>query len=220
MTSPRPGAPLSPVLVGRETHLVVLRDLLASAAGGRGGTARCYGDAGVGKSRLIQEAARLAAAQGFAVLSGQAFERDECERFAPLLAMLRPQASLGSPRDLVPPCGPHAAELARLLPELGDSVAAPSPDLRAWAWTRRTHEALAAYVAASAAERPVLLVVEDAHWADEATLEWLLLAARRAPAQPVALLVSHRIGEVGEPLGRLLEVLRRQSLALELPLAP
>lgn len=220
MTAPRPGAPLSPVLVGRETHLVVLRDLLASAAGGRGGTALCSGDAGVGKSRLIHEAARLAAAKGFAVLSGQAFERDECEPFAPLVDMLRAQAALGSPRDLAAAWGPHAAELARLLPELGVSVAAPSPDLPAWAATRRTHEALAAYVAATAAERPVLLVVEDAHWADEATLEWLLLAAMRAPAQAVALLVSYRTGEVGEPLGRLLEVLRRQRLALELRLAP
>src|SRR5690606_8554413 len=104
---------------------------------------------------------------------------------APIVDMLRAQAALGSPRDLVAAWGPHVAELARLLPELGVSVAAPSPDLPAWASTRRTHEALAAFVAATAAERPVLLVVEDAHWADEATLEWLLLAAMRAPAQAV-----------------------------------
>src|SRR5690606_19429660 len=140
MTSPRPGAPLSPVLVGRETHLVVLRDLLASAAGGRGGTALCSGDAGVGKSRLIQEAARLAAAQGFAVLSGQAFERDECEPFAPLVDMLRAQAALGSPRDLVAAGGPHVAELAGLPPGVGVPDAAPSPDPPAWAGARPAPE--------------------------------------------------------------------------------
>src|SRR5690606_42130599 len=128
MTSPRPGAPLSPVLVGRETHLVVLRDLLASAAGGRGGTALCSGDAGGGKSRLIQEAARLAAAQGFAVLSGQAVERDEREPFAPRVDMLRARAGLGSPPGRVAAWGPHAAELARRLPAPVASVAASSPD--------------------------------------------------------------------------------------------
>ena len=74
---PHPRALVSPVLVGRRPQLDALEHALEQASGGRGGAVLLYGDAGIGKSRLIAEASARAAASGFRVLTGQAFERDE-----------------------------------------------------------------------------------------------------------------------------------------------
>jgi len=201
--------------VGRRSQLEALESLLEQASVGRGGAALLYGDAGIGKSRLIAEASAGASARGFRVLTGQAFERDEALPFAPLVDLLRSEAARSSPLDLLAAWGPHAGELVKLLPELAAHGARPSPPLQPEAEKRRAFEALAAWLAGLAAERPVLVVLEDLHWADEATLEWLHHAARRAPAQPLAVLASYRREEAGEPLGRLEEALRRQRLALE-----
>ncbi|HEX6938851.1 MAG TPA: AAA family ATPase, partial [Longimicrobiales bacterium] len=211
---------VSPVLVGRRPQLEALEHALEQASGGRGGAVLLYGDAGIGKSRLIAEASARAAASGFRVLTGQAFERDEALPFAPVVDLLRAEAARASPRELLGAWDPHAGELVRLLPELASLGAQPSPPLQPEAEKRRAFEALAAWLAGLAAERPVLVVLEDVHWADEATLEWLHHAARRAAGQPLALLASYRGEEAGEPLGRLVEALRRQRLAVELPLGP
>lgn len=178
------------------------------------------GDAGIGKSRLVSEASSRAAASGFRVVAGQAFDRDEAVPFALIADMLRAEAARVSPAALVEAWGPHAGELARLLPELAAHGVRPSTALAPEAERRRALEALAAYVARLAGEAPLLVVLEDVHWADEAALEWLHLAARRAAGMRVVLVATFRAHEVGEPLARLIELLRRQRLAVELPLGP
>src|SRR5690349_2354754 len=80
---------VSPVLVGREQHLEALLHLVDRARAGQGQLALLAGEAGIGKSRLIAEVRRLAAAAGFQLLRGHCFEPDALLPYAPLLDLLR-----------------------------------------------------------------------------------------------------------------------------------
>ncbi len=213
-----------PVLIGRTECLNALERQLRQAQSGVGGTVVLTGEAGVGKSRVVAEACRQAATSGFAILQGNCYEADRSLPFAPLVDLLRRTLSRRSPESLLPDLGWTAAELVKLSPELADLLpgvtAAPSgePPYE----KRRQFEALARALRDVADGESVLVVVEDLHWADEASLEFLAYLARRiaVPATPFLLLLTCRDEDAPPGLAHLLAELDRTRLATEIRLPP
>jgi DNA-binding CsgD family transcriptional regulator len=172
-------ASLTPqALLGREQELSAIDGLL-DAIGDRGGSMLIRGDAGLGKSALLDEAEARAAARGIAVLRTAGAPSETQLAFSGLQKLLRPRLE---GIDALP--APQARAL-RVAFGLGDG---PAPDLFLIA--------LAALdlLADAAADAPLLLVVEDAHWLDADTSEVLSFVARRVEMEPIALLLAVRDG--------------------------
>ncbi|HEX5505849.1 MAG TPA: AAA family ATPase [Thermomicrobiales bacterium] len=210
-----------PIVVGRESQLAALDARLRAARAGQGQTVLLAGEAGIGKSRLVAEARAWAAAEGTVILEGRCFEPDRALPYAPLLDLLRAHLA-GQPLDTVArDLAPVASDLVRLLPELARALpeVAPAMSLDSEQDRRRLVRALAWLVTRLAAARPVLVIVEDLHWSDEASLDVLLALARRLAALPVALLLTYRSDEINPGLRHALALLERERLAAEIALA-
>jgi DNA-binding CsgD family transcriptional regulator len=209
----------SPALIGRAQELDVLVSAL-DAARARGGCALVAGDAGVGKSRLIAEVVGRAQVEGFLTLQGHAFERDRAFPYAPLVDLLRTLLAPRQGPEILELLGPLGAEVVKLLPELRPLGLEPSAVLEPEAERRRLCEALVQFVTRRTEAQPLVVVLEDLHWSDEASLDVLHLLARRAKDLPVLVLGSYRSEETSPSLRHLLAQLDRERLARELVLRP
>ncbi|MBV9355234.1 MAG: AAA family ATPase [Chloroflexi bacterium] len=209
-----------PVLVGRAAHLAALDACLAQVrAEGTGQMVLIQGEAGVGKSRLVAELAARAAGAGATVLQGACFESDEASPYAPFVDLLRSGQARQAMTVALPSLGPLVDDLSRLVPELSSpgrdpAGAEPAPD------RQRLHYAIAQLLIELARSRPLVLIFEDLHWSDDASLECLHYLARGLQQRPILLLLTFRPEDVQPGLGQLLAAAERQRLALELPVTP
>jgi tetratricopeptide (TPR) repeat protein/transcriptional regulator with XRE-family HTH domain len=206
--------------VGRRAELASLEHHIA---GGTSPLLLIAGEPGIGKSRLLHEAARQAATQGWTVLSGGCHRRSGEEPYAPLLGALERHVTSQAPavrRVTLRGC----AWLVRLLPEL-TAEGGPLP-----AWTvpptqerRLIFKAVATYLANISGARGTLLVLDDLQWAGQDALD-LLAALARMPAGtlPLSLIGAYRDTEitVSSPLATLLADLAREGLARRAELGP
>ena len=208
---------LCPVLIGRNTHLETLSRLIEQARGGSGQTVLIAGEAGMGKSRLVLEAKSLAARNGFSILQGNCFEPDRSLPYAPLLDLLHSICMNHSDAEISAAFGSGAAEILKLLPELAARLPdlTPTPALEPAAEKRRLINALVQFFSSRGS---LLIVVEDLHWSDDNSLEFLLHLARRLHSVPVLLLLTYRMDETHPALNHFLAELNRERLALELTL--
>jgi DNA-binding CsgD family transcriptional regulator len=181
-------------LVGRAGELAELEQALAEAAEGRPSLALVAGDSGVGKTRLVRELAARARDAGGQVLCGDCVELGEGELpYAPLVSALRPLAREG---DEVLEGLPETSRtaLARLLPGLAPGAdATPAQDGAAQAGL---FEALLDLLDALGTRAPVLLVLEDIHWADRSTRAFLAFLARSLDAERVLIVATYRSDEL------------------------
>jgi DNA-binding CsgD family transcriptional regulator/tetratricopeptide (TPR) repeat protein len=179
----------SQTIVGREGPLRQLDDALAA-------TPRIVlvtGEAGVGKTRLVQELEQRAGESGFLVLHGESIEfGGETFPFAPLAAALRDAGELGA---LLPSGASGEYGKARLCELVLDQLAGLGP---------------------------ALLVLEDVHWADRSTRDFLAFLARRVRDERLAVVATYRSGELprSHPLRRLLTELTRHPVVTRLDLSP
>ncbi len=210
---------MCPVLVERDAQVAALDALLEAAAAGQGRFAVLTGEAGTGKSRLVREVERLAAGRGFQGLEGGCRERDRDYPFAPIVDALR-QRLVASPEDVASVLGPQRGAMADLLPELGTDGDSGKADLPQEHGKRRLFESVAALLAFQAARQPLLLVLEDLHWADATSLELLEVLPRRLGHTRLLILGTARPGEPNQDLRRCLETLRRGRDVVELSVNP
>ena len=193
------GAPLiCPVLIGRAPFLAALQRAIARARDGAGQVVLVSGDAGIGKSRLVSEVLSPATTQHALVLRAQCFEADRAVPYAPVIEALRALPISQSPHTLTEVLGPLADPLRALLPELAAALPIPPSTLPADPEHQRhrlfhTLTRLFAHVAATS---PVILVLEDLQWADDATLQFLLHLSRHIAAWPLLLLATYRSSDV------------------------
>jgi DNA-binding SARP family transcriptional activator len=191
--------PLLP-LVGRQIEMEQLSALWNRAAHGHGGAALVSGEAGIGKSRLVSELALTVSAQGGRVLFGATLH-PEGAPYQPLADALHSAAPLLSAVDIQPV---WLAAVAQVVPDL--RVRRPDlPPLATLDPNRerlRLFEAIAAALQVLARPRPVLLVLEDLHWAGSATISAFEFLSRRAAGQPILIIGTYRSEEArpGEPL--------------------
>ena len=207
--------------VGRSSELETLRALMPMAEGEGRRVVLLSGEAGSGKSRLVREFAVEAAASGALVLYG-ACDAVVRTPYGPFVEALEHATRIVDAAELRAAVGPSGGELTRLLPDLPVRVGGlPSPvDADADTERHRLHTAVTDLLVGLSA-RPVLLVLEDGHWADASTLLLLRHLARAAGNARVLLLATFRDTEadVPEALSQTLADLRRSDDVVRLRLS-
>jgi DNA-binding NarL/FixJ family response regulator len=184
------------MLVGRAQELSTVVAAVDRAAAGEGRAVVVLGEPGIGKTALLREARAHAERAGLRVLAGRAAEHEHDVPFGLVVDALDDQvAALGARR--VESLGMDA-ELAAVFPALGGGAAVTS---ERW----RYHRAVRALIDMLGRERPVALLLDDLHWADEASLELVLHLLHRPPRSPHLLLLALR---PSGPVARLLDALR------------
>jgi ATP/maltotriose-dependent transcriptional regulator MalT len=200
----------SPVLVGRSGPLATLETALAEAARSRPSAVIVGGEAGVGKSRLVGEFAERSHGAGARVLIGGCLELGaESLPFAPFTAVLRELVrDLGAAGVAALLPGGSGRELARLLPEFGTPA---GPD-EAGEARARLFEQMLQMLEHLAEAGPVVLVIEDMHWADQSTRDLLAFLIRnQGSLDGVLIVVTYRSDDLHRthPLRPLLAELDR-----------
>ncbi len=179
-------------------------------------------EAGIGKSRLVEEFKKQATQGDFRIIQGNCFEQDASFPFAPWIDALRMSfAYLGS-QKIVNVLGPLAPEFAKLLPELTLFIPRlkPPPALEPAAEKYRTFETLSRFLLSVDEPRPTLIILEDLHWSDSLSLELFHFLSRRTSHLPVVLLGTYRADEPSPHLEHLLSELNRERLIRELTIKP
>src|SRR5262245_15871940 len=197
-------------LVGRTDELSRLRQSLRAAWRGRGQMVLITGEAGIGKTRLVEELAAAASTQGARVLVGRGHETEQILPFRPWIDALRSGRALEAAGAAT-----KRAELARLFPELGTPERQPSITTEGRV---RLFESLDALLAALAIQQPLLIVLEDLHWADDMTLRLLAFVVRRLGERPVLLVGTAREEDLPETLAGIVAELRAVSNVESMPL--
>lgn len=211
----------APPMIGRDDELDRLGALLARARGGERQLVFVIGEAGLGKSRLVVAAASLAIDLGFEVLTGQCHEGDRGLPLAPFVEAVRQRIGGLAPGDARAYLGSACPTLASLIPEIA-SLCAPGSvgKLKPEQAKHVVFESFAGLLVHRATLHPVLLIVEDAQWADPTSFELLTVLARRTLGHRVAIFATIR-AESGEATSDpSLAAVRRLAEAQEVRLRP
>jgi hypothetical protein len=208
-----PGVAQPTPLVGRQAELAWLAQAMATVRGGSPATVLIGGDAGVGKTRLVREFAAVAGATA-RVLTGRCPEFGPIGLpFAPFTDVLRELAT-----DRAVPGFPMGGELLRLLPELAPpAVTTDSKTGRA-----RLFVQMLSLLERLASQRPLVLVIEDVHWADESSRDLIsFLVDNQGAMDGVLIILTYRADELhrGHPLAALLAGLGRFGWVLRTEMA-
>lgn len=190
VASPPAGLPF----VGRDRELADLIAALDAATGGRGGIHLVSGEAGIGKTRLVHELAGIAAARGACVLNGRCYEGDGAPAYAPWMSALGAFARTASAADLGAVLGDNAADVAALVPEIRERIAEPPPlpQMDPERARFRLFDGVARVLRRAAQRAPVLLVLDDLHWADHSSLLLLQFLGREIADSRVLAVGTHR----------------------------
>jgi len=184
-------------LIGRERERAELEFTLEEALGGKGAVVLLAGEPGVGKSRIAAELAAEASRRRMRAFTGQCPEVAGGTPYAPFAEILRDLSSRAGPGDA--PVVPHemARELARIVPRflVDADDGATAGELPPERERDRLFTAITAYLELLTAARPLVLVVEDLHWADPATLALFTHVAGRASGMSLVLLATFRDSE-------------------------
>lgn len=213
-TSGRPAKPAPAGLVGRAPELRRLEAALDAAAAGQGGAALIAGRAGIGKTRLSTELMERGRARGASVLSGRCIQLvGSGLPYLPLVDALRPIRGSSALEELAD----ELHELPRLIPDLtGRRIAAPDGPPRTDSRMRLFEEILAVLERLSATA-PLVLVLEDLHWADESTLDLVAFLVHTVRDRRILLVATYRSEaiEPGDHLNTLASTAGVTSLQLE-----
>lgn len=215
---------VSPVFVGRAGELTTLTDALAraagTAAGGGGGEPQALligGEAGVGKTRLVEEFLAVAVRREAVVAVGGCVEIGaDGLPYAPFSTALRALRRT-LPEEMTAACAGQEGELARLLPELGEAGREAADEHG----TARLFELTARLLERISADRTVVLVLEDLHWADSSTRHLLAYLFRTLRSGRLVVIATYRADDIHRrhPLRPLLAELDRLRTVRRIELA-
>ena len=206
-----------PIVVGREPELDRVQRILSVAVEGRAQVVLISGEAGIGKTRLVETAAGILAGQDWHVVQGNFFEPDRTLPYAGLTDLLRNYLS-GAGEQQVSRFAQDAPHLSRLAPELTRTVVAtPEAELDADQDKRLLFQEFAQFIEALA-QTKTAIILEDLHWSDDSSLELLLHAVELRASGPLLLLVTYRSDEVEPGLRHFIAGLDRLRLGNDLSL--
>jgi predicted ATPase len=196
-------------LVGRGAEIAILDDKLAAAIAGRcREVVLLVGDPGIGKSRLLEELAAMARKRGGQILAGRAFEAEMIRPYGAWMDALR--SGSGGVRP--------AQEFLTLLPESGESGALAVGSERNPMF-ERVAEALTALVTPAG---PLVVILDDIQWLDEASAALVHFVARALDGKPILLACAAREGELSDnpAVLRLVRALERDRRLHQMVLSP
>jgi DNA-binding NarL/FixJ family response regulator len=200
-----------------------LTEPLAAAGRGAGAVLLIGGEPGIGKTRIAEVLAERAAQHGALVLWGRCYEGDGAPAFWPWLQTIRAVVRSADPGALRAALGPGAAIVAELVPELrarlgGLADLAPPPPLEPAAARFRLFDTLTTFLRTAASARPLVLILEDLHWADVPSLRLLEFLAGELRAAHLLVIGTYRDTELlaDHPLSATLAALAREPATLRL----
>jgi DNA-binding SARP family transcriptional activator/energy-coupling factor transporter ATP-binding protein EcfA2 len=197
-----PAPAWEPPLVGRRPDLLRLTEALDGAMAGRGRLVALIGEAGAGKSRLASELAGITRRRRGRVLIGRCYETERILPLAPWVDALR-SGRVVEEREILDTLEPGwRDELTHLLPELSraaeapDAAPAPGSASKSGGDPRFPFEAISELLKRLTQRQPLVVVMEDAHWADEMSVRLLAFLGRRLQEVPLLLVVTVREEEL------------------------
>jgi DNA-binding NarL/FixJ family response regulator len=190
-----------------------LRAALDGALGGHGRLVLIAGEPGIGKTRLAEVCVAEAEACGALVFWGRCWEGDGAPAFWPWIEVLRGVVGASDPKELQAGLASGAAEIATLLPEVARLIPdlPPLPPADPEQTRFRLFDAVASFLCRTAERRPLVIVLDDLHWADQSSLLLLQFLMRSLPAAHLLVLGTYRdvALERQHPLAETLADLRR-----------
>jgi len=185
---------MQPAFVGRERELATLHDSLTAAATGRGRLLLLSGDPGIGKTRLASHFAAAAAERGALVAWGRCRQREAASAYAPWVDIVDALLTQGEPNARRSQLGDGAADIAEIVPAVRrlftDITTAPAID--PGQARLRLFESVVHFLSAVAAVQPVVLILDDLHATDDASLRLFEALASRVPRAALLLLATFR----------------------------
>ena len=208
--------------VGRADEREELRRRLDDAVSGRGSIVLLGGEPGVGKTRLSEELLRDARTRGCLCFVGHCYEMEGAPPYVPFIEILEHSSRIVPPQTLRDTLGDTAPEVARLMPELRRAYPdiPPAADLPPEQQRRFFFNAYREFVQRSCRLGPLVVLMDDLHWADEPTLALLQHVAQVIPTISLLLIGTYRDVELDtrRPFARTLEALLRQRAAVRIAL--
>ncbi|HET6869325.1 MAG TPA: AAA family ATPase [Solirubrobacteraceae bacterium] len=209
--------PFSSRFVGRTGELDAFDAALAALEGGTPRAIEVVGPAGIGKSRLLSELGGRAAARGHVVLSGSGAELEQDLPYWVFVDALDDYVADLDPRRLDRLDEATRSELGQILPALADASAATDTGLHE---RYRTHRAARVLLERLAIPQPLVLLLDDFHWADPASTDLLSALLRRPPAAGVLLALTARPRQLPTRLATALERAHRAGVLARVELPP
>src|SRR3954471_7018415 len=207
----RPANPLESlaggVFVGAERELERLREPVDSALAGRGSLQLLVGEPGIGKTRAAEELATYARVSGARVYWGRCREDEGAPAYWPWVQAVRSYARDADPVALAWQLGAGAAEVAQLIPEVAEKLdIEPAGGSDSEEARFRLFDSVTSLLLGAARDRPLVVVLDDLHWADEPSLLLPRFAARELASSGLLILGTYRDVELGRhhPLARVL----------------
>ncbi len=203
------------VFVGREQELERLRKAADASFAGRGEIVMLVGEPGIGKTRTTQEVETYARMRGATVLWGMGHESSGAPSYWPWMQVGRSYGQAYDLADLVPDMDGKGPELIRIFPELRQLLDAEEPEATGdpEAAQFRLFDAYTTFVRAMAKRMPLIIVLDDLHWADKPSLSLLRHLARELSRMRVLIVGTFRDTELARthPLSEALAELNRES---------
>jgi class 3 adenylate cyclase len=205
------------VFVGREKEMDELRAGLEEALSGRGRLLMLVGEPGIGKTRTSEELATYAGLRRAQVLWGRCYEGEGAPAYWPWVQIIRSYVHDRDPDELKSQMGPGAADIAQVVSEVSERLPGlPSPpDLEPEQARFRLFDSITAFLRNASSHEPLVLVLDDLHWADKPSLLLLQFLAREMRGARLLVLGTYRDIELGRqhPLAQTLGELNREGLS-------
>ena len=214
--------PISPetlaqgMFIGRDEEMSELKGLLEEALGGHGRLLMLAGEPGIGKTRTALELASHAVERGALALVGRCYESQGTPPYWPWVQAIRSYVRGHDAADLRADMGTGATDIAEVVPEVRQRLPdlPPPPALEPEQARFRLFDAVTTFLQRAAHRRPLVLLLDDLHWADRPSLLLLEFLAREISGTPLLVLGTYRDVEVSRrhPLHQTLAELTREHL--------
>ena len=209
-------SPPGRIFVGRQREIAGLTAALDSSMTGHGRLVMLVGEPGIGKTRTAQELALEAEARGAQVIWGRCYEEDGTPPFWPWVQAIRSYVQRGDAAQLQSVMGAGAADIGELVPEVFQKIPGlePAPALSPEAARFRLFDSITRFLKTAAQSQPLVLVLDDIHWADEPSLRLLQFLARELEDSCVLVVGCYRDVELSRqhPLSETLAQLSREAV--------
>jgi class 3 adenylate cyclase len=204
------------IFVGREKELEELRGCLTNALSGRGGTAMLIGEPGIGKTRITEEITTYARLRNMQVLWGRCYESEGVPAYWPWIQIVRSYISDRPADILTSEMGSGAPDIAQVVSDVREHIPGlPEAPFGNAEHTRfRFFDGITQFLKNASKAQPLLIVLDDLHWADKSSLMLLQFVSREIRSSRVMILGTYRDIEVGRqhPLAETLAELNREQL--------